>query len=82
VDTDRKWAEESFTIKLKNAKDTPVNVIVRENLYRWNNWEITAKSSDFEKVDYRTIHFPVSVPARQGDTSGTAVVKYTVKYSW
>jgi hypothetical protein len=82
VDTVRKWAEETFTITLKNAKDTPVKVQVRENLYRWTNWEITQKSSDFEKVDYRTIHFPVDLPARQGDTSGAATVKYTVRYTW
>jgi hypothetical protein len=82
VDTSRKWAEESFTITLKNAKETPVKVLVRENLYRWHNWEITSKSGEFEKVDFRTIHFPVELPARSGDTSGSATVKYTVRYTW
>jgi len=68
---------ESFEIKVRNHKKEPVKVLVRENLFRWTNWEITKKSSEFEKVDYRTIHFPIEVPA-----GGEQVVTYTVKYTW
>ena len=68
---------ESFEIKVRNHKKEAVKVLVRENLFRWTNWEITKKSQDFEKVDYRTIHFPIEVPA-----GGEQVVTYSVKYTW
>jgi hypothetical protein len=68
---------ESFEIKLRNHKDQPVHVIVKENLYRWTNWEITASSDPWEKQDYRTIHIPVDVPA-----NGEKTVTYSVKYTW
>jgi len=77
VDTSRKTMEEVIEIKVRNHKDEPVNVIIKENLFRWLNWEIVKKSQDFEKVDSRTIYFPVRVPK-----DGEAKVIYTVRYSW
>jgi hypothetical protein len=68
---------ESFEIKLRNHKAMPVHVIVKENLYRWSNWEITASSDPWQKQDYRTIHIPVDVPV-----NGEKTVTYTVKYTW
>jgi hypothetical protein len=68
---------ESFEISVRNHKKEPVKVLVRENLFRWTNWEVTKKSQDFEKVDFRTIHFPIEVPA-----GGEQKVTYTVKYTW
>jgi hypothetical protein len=68
---------ESFEIKLRNHKKEPVHVIVKENLYRWTNWEITESSDPWEKQDSRTIHIPVDVPA-----DGEKTVTYTVKYTW
>jgi hypothetical protein len=68
---------ESFEIKLRNHKDQPVHVLVRETLFRWTNWEITKSSDKWEKVDARTIHFPVDVPA-----NGDKTVTYSVKYTW
>ncbi len=69
--------QETIRITLKNAKDVEQKVVVRENLYRWINWEIIEKSDDFEKIDSRTIHFEVTVPPE-----GEKVVTYTVKYTW
>ena len=71
------WLTESYEIVLRNHKPTAVPVIVRENLFRWFNWEITASSDKWEKQDSRTIHFPVQVPA-----GGEKKVTYTVKYTW
>jgi hypothetical protein len=68
---------ESFEIKLRNHKKEAVHVIVKENLYRWNNWEITASSDKWEKQDFRTIHIPVEVPE-----DGEKTVTYSVKYTW
>jgi hypothetical protein len=71
------WITESFEIKLRNHKKEPVKVIVKENLFRWVNWEITQSSDKWEKQDYRTIHIPVEVPV-----DGERTVTYSVKYTW
>jgi hypothetical protein len=71
-----KWMDETFEIKLRNHKTEVVKVIVKENLFRWLTWEITESSDKWEKVDYRTIHIPVEVPA-----GGEKVVTYKVRYT-
>jgi hypothetical protein len=77
--TDRsdKWMDETFEIKLRNRKTEPVEIRLVEHLYRWNNWNITAKSDDFKKTDAQTIEFRVPVKANEEKT-----VTYTVHYSW
>ncbi len=77
VDTGDKWLDESFEIKLRNRKQEPVEFRVVEHLYRWNNWDITAKSDNFKKTDSQTIEFRVSVKPDEERT-----VTYTVHYSW
>lgn len=77
VDTGDKWMNESFEIKLRNHKKTPVKIRVVEHLYRWNNWEITKKSDDFTKKDAQTIEFRVPVKPDEEKT-----ITYTVHYSW
>lgn len=77
VDSARNTMSETIEVKLRNSKDEPVQVIVKENLYRWTNWKITQASHAWEKQDARTIHLPVQVPA-----NGETVVRYSVRYSW
>ncbi|MGE3822500.1 MAG: DUF4139 domain-containing protein, partial [Isosphaeraceae bacterium] len=71
------WIVESYQITLRNQKTEPVRVIVKENLFRWSNWEITQTTDPFEKQDSRTIHIPVTVPAGMSKT-----IQYTVRYTW
>jgi hypothetical protein len=68
---------EAFEIKIRNHKAEPVDVIVKENLFRWVNWEVTRCSDKWEKQDYRTIHIPVRV-----DPGAEKTVTYTVRYTW
>jgi hypothetical protein len=77
IDTGRKVITEQIEVKIRNRKDEPVRVIVKENLYRWVNWKIVAYTHPFEKQDARTIHIPVTVGADQ-----EAVIRYTVRYTW
>jgi len=77
VDTNAKWIEEDIEVKVRNQKDVAANVIVKENLYRWSNWTIKAKSNEFEKIDARTVHFPLKIAK-----GAEAVVRYTVRYTW
>jgi hypothetical protein len=51
--------------------------MVRENLYRWTSWSIVRKSQDFEKMDSRTIQFPLRLAK---GAEGT--VRYTARYTW
>jgi hypothetical protein len=77
IDERAQWMTDTYKITLKNHKDAPVHVIVKENLFRWTNWEIVEKSDDYKKVDARTVHFEVDVPA-----NGEKTVTYTVRYTW
>ena len=76
-DNNAKWIEEDIEIKVRNQKDEPVTVIVKENLYRWTNWSIVKKNQAFEKIDARTVHFPLTIPK-----GGEGVVRFTVRYTW
>jgi hypothetical protein len=69
--------EEEFEIRLRNRKTEPVEVRVTERLYRGVNWQVVAKSDEFEKTDAQGIEFRVTVPA-----DGETVVKYRVRYDW
>lgn len=77
VDNNAKWMEEDIEVKIRNQKDVSATVIVKENLYRWANWTIKATSAKFEKVDARTVHFPLLVAK-----GAESVVRYTVRYTW
>jgi hypothetical protein len=78
IDTSSKWIEEDIEVKVRNQKpDEAVDVVVRENLYRWSNWTVLRKTHAFTKEDARTVHFPVRIAPK-----GEAVVRYTVRYTW
>ena len=77
VDSSRKTMTEEIEVKLRNQKKESVTVMVKENLYRWTNWQITGKSHDYRKDDARTVTFPVKVAA-----GAEAVVRYSVTYTW
>jgi len=77
VDTSRRTMSEQIEVRLRNHKDQPVTVEVKENLYRWVNWQITEKTHAYRKEDARTVIFPLRVPA-----GGEQVLRYTVEYSW
>jgi hypothetical protein len=77
VDTAGKVMEEEIEVTLRNHKSQPVDVVVKENLYRWSNWKILSQTHKYEKEDARTINFPVKVAK-----DGTTVVRYRVRYTW
>ena len=77
MNEDKHWINESFEIKLRNHKKTPVAITAVEHLYRWNNWRIISSSQTFKKKDAQTIEFSALVPA-----DGERVVTYSVHFSW
>jgi len=77
IDNANNWADESFEIKLRNHKKTPVEIRVVEHLYRWTNWEITAKSNDYTKTNAQEI--VCNIPLKPDEEK---IITYTVHYSW
>ena len=77
VDTNANVMTETIRIQVKNHKDAPQKVIVKENLFRWLNWEMVETSDPFTKIDSRTIHYETTVPA-----NGDKTITYTVRYTW
>ncbi|MBP7010010.1 MAG: DUF4139 domain-containing protein [Kiritimatiellae bacterium] len=77
VDSTAKRITESFEIKLRNRKETPVEIRVVEPLYRGAKWRIPVSSMEFTQVDAQTIEFRAPVPP-----DGETVLTYTVHYRW
>ena len=77
IDGGNQWADESFSIKLRNHKKEPLEIRVVEHLYRWTNWEITEKSDPFTKTNAQEIEFRIPLKAGEEKT-----VTYKVHYSW
>src|SRR5581483_11855413 len=77
VDSNSRWMDETFEIRVRNHKKEAVNVRVVEHLYRWTNWKLTDQSHPSRKTDSKTIEFPVTIAP-----DGEQVVTYTVHYSW
>jgi hypothetical protein len=77
LDSKAKSMEEEIEVKLRNHKKEPVDVLVRENLFRWTNWTMQSSSAAYEKSDARTLYFTVKVPA-----DGEQTVRYRVRYTW
>ena len=77
VDSNDHVIDETFEIKLSNAKSTPVTIHDIEHMNRSQNWEITQKSADFKKLDSATLDFPITVPAK-----GETTLTYSVRYTW
>jgi hypothetical protein len=75
--------DEEVLIKMGSAFDVvgdrrQIDFTVDTNNHKMEETiEVTLKSTEFEKVDSRTVHFPVEVPK-----DGEAKVQYTVRYTW
>ena len=78
LDTTAKWMEEDIEVRVRNQKpDEPVEVVVKETLYRWSAWSVLRRSHEFTKEDARTLHFPLKLAPK-----AEANVRYTVRYTW
>lgn len=68
---------ESFTVTLKNAKDTEATILVVEPIPRWSEWDIIDSSVPARKRDAQRAEFAVQVPA-----GGETRLTYTARYRW
>lgn len=84
IDTNGRWVDESFEIKVRNHKVTAVEARIIEHIYRWSNWEISKNPSPFNKVDSQTIEFTVQPPpgrTKDAELSGPLFL-VVVEKSW
>ena len=77
IDTNAERMDETIEVKVRNHKTEPVDVLVRETLYRWTTNQIVETTHEYEREDARTVHFPVTIAP-----DGEAVVRYRVRYTW
>jgi hypothetical protein len=77
LDTGRKQMSEDFEIRIRNRKNVPVRVTVKEILHRWSTWRVVSATHSWTREDARTLQFPVEVAADQ-----EAVIRYSVRYTW
>ena len=71
VDSKARWMEEEIEVKLRNHKAQPVDVIVKENLYRWSNW--TVLTQDAQLHEGRRAHHPLPGEGAEGRRNGSEV---------
>ncbi len=77
-DADGKRLSEEFLITLDNARARPVDVVIREHLYRGQNWTLAYVSTQAAaKEGPQQVSLRTTVPAK-----GTAKVLYVVVYTW
>jgi hypothetical protein len=75
-DEQRRFSEE-FLITIASTRPRPVDVLVREHLYRGQNWVLAYQSVPAAKDGPQQITLRASVPA-----NGQAKVLYVVVYTW
>jgi hypothetical protein len=76
-DAKARWLEEEIEVKVRNHKSEPVEVQVKEVLFRAPNWTLKSSSSRYDKADAKTVFFPLKVAA-----DAEQVVRYRVRYTW
>jgi hypothetical protein len=76
-DDDLRRFSEEFLITIDNARPWPVEVVIREHLYRGQNWTLAYQSAPATKEGAQQIALRTLVPA-----NGRARVLYVVVNTW
>jgi len=76
-DDDRRRFSEEFLLTIDNARPRPVEIVLREHLYRSQNWTLAYQSAPAAKEGAQQISLRTAVPA-----NGHAKVLYVVVYTW
>ena len=76
-DDDQKRFSEEFLVTIDNARPRPIEIVIREHLYRGQNWTLAYQSAPAAKEGAQQISLRTAVPA-----NGQAKVLYVVVYTW
>ena len=71
VDSKARWMEEEIEVKLRNHKPQAVDVVVKENLYRWSDW--TNPHQDAQLREGRCAHHQFPGEGAEGRRDGSQV---------
>lgn len=78
IDDDRKRLVEEFVLTVTNDRAIPVEVVLREHLYRGQNWTLAYRSAEeANKEGPQQISMRTTVPAH-----GSTKVLYVAVYTW
>ena len=77
IDDDNRRVVEEFVISIDNRRPRPVRVLLREHLYRGQNWTLAYTSAYAEKEGPQQISLTTTVPAKSQQK-----VLYVVVYTW
>lgn len=78
IDDDGKRLVEEFVLTVKNERALPVQVVLREHLYRGQNWTLAYRSApQADKEGPQQISMRTTVPAH-----GSTKVLYVAVYTW
>lgn len=78
VDDDGKRLVEEFVLTVTNTRALPVEVVLREHLYRGQNWTLAYRSAlEADKEGPQQISMRTTVPAH-----GSTKVLYVAVYTW
>jgi hypothetical protein len=76
-DDDQQRFSEELLITIDNARPLPVDIVIREHLYRGQNWTLAYQSAPAIKEGPQQISLRTTVPA-----NGQSKVLYVVVYTW
>jgi hypothetical protein len=76
-DPDHKRVSEELLLTIDNARPRPIDIVIREHLYRGQNWTLAYQSAPAGKEGPQQIALRATVPA-----NGQAKVLYVVVYTW
>ena len=76
-DDDQRRFSEEFLITVDNARPRPIDIVLREHLYRGQTWTLAYQSAPAAKEGPQQIALRTTVPA-----NGHAKVLYVVVYTW
>jgi hypothetical protein len=77
VDEDNRRVVEEFVITLDNRRAQPVHVLMREHMYRGQNWTLSFTSAYAEKEGPQQIALHADVPGASHQQ-----ILYVVVYTW
>jgi hypothetical protein len=77
LDDDRRRLSEEFLVTIESVRNADSEVLVREHLYRGENWTLAYQSAPAGKEGAQQIGLRAVVPA-----NGQAKVLYVVVYTW
>ena len=76
INDEDRTADESYEIKVRNHRKQSVEVRVWEHPCRWRQWEITAQSQSFKKINQQTFEFVVSIAPNEEKK-----ITYSIRYA-